>query len=90
MKFAIVLLVLLPLAFTANPLVDIFNQLKKDIHLDVLKENVNKIAAAIGTDATEAQCEVQCAKIATAEILSSGCPLFCKSFQFMANHFKIG
>ncbi|KAK6166125.1 hypothetical protein SNE40_022890 [Patella caerulea] len=90
MKLAIVVLVLLPLACYSNPILDIFNQLKKDIHLDVLKENVNKIAASIGTDATEAQCESVCKVVATAEILNSGCPLFCKGFQYMANHFHLG
>ncbi|KAK6166123.1 hypothetical protein SNE40_022888 [Patella caerulea] len=89
MKVAIVLLVLLPLAF-CNPISDLLNQLKKDIHLDVIKENVNKIAAQIGSDGTEAQCETECHKIATQAILDSGCPLFCKSFQSLVSHFHLG
>ncbi|KAK7108146.1 uncharacterized protein [Littorina saxatilis] len=90
MKFAVVLLVVLPLALASpvdkrgaldflglSHLGDVFN-------LGKLKETAQHIVDNLGTDASEAQCETQCHGFLSVEpthLLHTVCTPLCKSFQ---------
>ncbi|XP_071102125.1 uncharacterized protein [Haliotis cracherodii] len=86
MKVFVVALVLLPFVcnyFLKPEFTHIFD-------VSELKNVVQKIADTIGSDATEAACESECATILhNNALLSSGCDLVCRSFQSLVSHFHI-
>ncbi|XP_067649891.1 uncharacterized protein [Haliotis asinina] len=85
MKYAIIILVLLPLAYCN--LLDQFNHLFDGAEL---KSLVQKLFDLVGSDGTEAACEQKCpAVVHNNVLLSSGCDLVCKSFQSLVKHFHI-
>ncbi|KAK6166105.1 hypothetical protein SNE40_022871 [Patella caerulea] len=90
MKFAVALLVLLPLAFAAPMEKRFFMEdLSKLFDITTLKANVQAIATQAGSDATEAQCEITCHKVIPGDVIGAGCPLICKSFQSLVSRFNI-
>ncbi|XP_067649045.1 uncharacterized protein [Haliotis asinina] len=73
MKVALVLLCLLPLAYS---------QLLGNV-LDTaeLHKLVNAVVEKFGTDATEKQCEKECTVLFTNDILDLGCDFACRGIQ---------
>ncbi|XP_046580553.1 uncharacterized protein LOC124288035 [Haliotis rubra] len=85
MKFALLILVLLPLVYC-----DLVDQFKHLFDLGELKSVVQKIADTVGSDATEVVCENECTAILhNNALLTSGCDLICKSFQSLVQRFHI-
>ncbi|XP_046363923.1 uncharacterized protein LOC124140421 [Haliotis rufescens] len=85
MKIFVVALVLLPLVYCS-----FIDQFAHIFDVSELKGVVQKIADTIGSDATEAACESECATILhNNALLSSGCDLVCRSFQSLVSHFHI-
>ncbi|XP_046363968.1 uncharacterized protein LOC124140454 [Haliotis rufescens] len=85
MKFAIIILVLLPLAYC-----NILSQFSHLFDGAELKSIVQKIFDTVGSDATEAACESECVVLVHNNVLlSSGCDLVCRSFQSLVSHFHI-
>merc|ERR1712121_479271 len=88
MKFALILLVALPMVLCADErsLLDSFSHLFNN---EELKAVVNSLVQTVGSDATEQVCEKECNVIVQHDILSTGCPLICRSLQSLAKHFQL-
>ncbi|XP_046580542.1 uncharacterized protein LOC124288029 isoform X2 [Haliotis rubra] len=85
MKVFVVALLLVPLAHCL-----FLDQFASFFDVSELKAVVQKIADSIGSDATEAACETECATVLhNNALLSSGCDLVCKSFQSLVTRFHI-
>ncbi|KAK6166107.1 hypothetical protein SNE40_022873 [Patella caerulea] len=82
MKFALLLLVVLPLAF-ANPekrfFLDGLEKLSNILNLNEIKTAVQTIANKAGSDATEGACETHCKEAIQATLITEACPFVCKS-----------
>ncbi|KAK7107286.1 uncharacterized protein [Littorina saxatilis] len=103
MKFAVALLCLLPLAFCApveeRGLGDILNSGLGLFGMDLsqLKTIVTGIAGTLEQDATEKQCETQCAPVVNqvmhdtdfSHLLTTFCPFICRSFQSLAHQLNV-
>ncbi|KAK6166112.1 hypothetical protein SNE40_022878 [Patella caerulea] len=91
MKLALLLVVVLPLAFAAPApekrfLIEDFSKIFNVVELkNIIQDIVNKA----GTDASETACENECRTVITATILEDTCPVICKSFQALIGHFQI-
>ncbi|PVD28086.1 hypothetical protein C0Q70_10667 [Pomacea canaliculata] len=81
MKFAVVLLLLLPLALAAPEKRFFVDSLLGLFDLDQLKAIVGKLAHQLGAEPTEQACEAVCHGVIAGEtsLLHQGCPLVCRS-----------
>merc|ERR1711963_944257 len=84
MKGLCLALVLLPLAL-AVPSKRLFLDGASLFSSDELHNLVNQIVAAVGSDATEQQCETQCMAILNNALLDTACPFVCNTFQTIVN-----
>ncbi|XP_025099750.1 uncharacterized protein LOC112567317 [Pomacea canaliculata] len=91
MKFAVVLLLLLPLALAAPEKRFFVDSLLGLFDLDQLKAIVGKLAHQLGAEPTEQACEAVCHGVIAGEtsLLHQGCPLVCRSFQSLVEMFDI-
>merc|ERR1711963_827988 len=89
MKGLCLALVLLPLAL-AVPSKRLFLDGASLFSSDELHNLVNQIVAAVGSDATEQQCETQCMAILNNALLDTACPFVCNSFQAFVNQLHGG
>ncbi|XP_046571988.1 uncharacterized protein LOC124288022 [Haliotis rubra] len=85
MKCAIIILVLLPLAYC-----NILDQFTYLFDVGELKAIVQKLFDTVGSDGTVAACEGECTVLIHQNaLLSSGCDLVCRSLQSLVKRFHI-
>merc|ERR1711860_55385 len=87
MKFALAILVVLPLAFAMPEKRLLLDSLLQG---DELKLLVGQLVNQLGSDSTEQACEAEChVLIQQDHLLQFGCPLVSKSLQALAHRFQV-
>ncbi|XP_076444400.1 uncharacterized protein LOC143282636 [Babylonia areolata] len=98
MKFVLVLLALLPLAFSMTAedrgLFDLFHFGFPDlIDTTYIKNKVQEVLNVLGSDATEQQCESAChgtfSSVDESHLIHTICTPLCRSFQSLVNLFGL-
>ncbi|XP_045168545.2 uncharacterized protein LOC123531550 [Mercenaria mercenaria] len=89
MKFALVVLVLIPMALAVPDKRFILDTLLNLVDTTTIKKDLQIMLDTIGSDPTEQLCEQECHNIAQQGLLDHACPLLCHSFQELVHHFNI-